>query len=234
MLWRDKVTSAMLEPNPNVSPHYLGDRGAQYARWQLESTSAMGVINARKFRRFVTPEDTVLDFGCGGGFMLLALECARRLGTDPNETALTVARENGIDAFPSIAVVPPATVDVVITNHALEHTTRPLDELRSIRAVLKPTGRLVMVIPIDDWRTQRHYDSRDINHHLYTWTPQLLGNLLADAGFKLDRISIMTHAWPPGFRIWRRFPAPLFDAFCVAWAILRRRRQIHAVAVLAT
>jgi SAM-dependent methyltransferase len=190
----------------------------------------MGRVNARKFSQFVTPSDTVLDFGCGGGFTLLALRCAKRLGVDPNEAALRVARSNGIDGFPSIAMVSPATVDVVITSHALEHTTRPMDELRGCRMVLKPAGRLVLVIPMDDWRTQRHYDPSDINHHLYAWTPQLIGNLLADAEFKPERISIITYAWPPGFHIWQKLPAPIFDALCVAWATLRRRRQIHAVA----
>jgi SAM-dependent methyltransferase len=224
----------MLKPDPSVSPHYVGERGARYAQWQVGLASAMGVVSSRKFSPFVTAEDTVLDFGCGGGYILLALQCARRLGIEPNEAALKVARANGIDVFPSIAMVSPRTADVVITSHALEHTTRPFDELRSIRAVLKPTGRLVMVLPIDDWRTQRHYDPRDINNHLYTWTPQLLGNLLADVGFSLEHIGVLTHAWPPGFRIWRQFPAPVFDALCFAWAILRRRRQIYAVAVLAT
>jgi SAM-dependent methyltransferase len=132
-------------PDPTVSPHYLGEQGAQYAKWQLGIAGAMGAINARKFGRFVTPEDTVLDFGCGGGFTLLVLQCARRLGVDPSAAALKVARDNGIEAFASVSAVIPA-VDVVISNHALEHTTRPLDELRSIRAILKPTGRLVFSI----------------------------------------------------------------------------------------
>ena len=226
------LTRIWAVPRPAVSPRYQGEWGAQYAQWQVGLAGGMGVINARKFTPFVKPEDTVLDFGCGGGFTLLALSCTRRVGIDPNEAALKVARANGIEAYPSITAVPPATVDVVIINHALEHTTSPLDELLALRAVLKSTGRMVIVTPIDDWRTQRHYDPSDLSHHLYTWTPQLLGNLLADAGFRLERIGIMTHAWPPGFRIWRQLPVPFFDAVCFAWAILRHRRQIHAVAVL--
>src|SRR5207249_6461167 len=142
-------------------PHYMGERGARYAQWQVGLAAAMGAINARKFRPHVNPEDTVLDFGCGGGFTLLALPCSQRLGIDPSEAALKVARDNGIEAYPSIHAVPPATVDVVITDHALEHTIRPLDELRSLRHVLKPTGRIVVVLPIDDWRIQQHYDPSD-------------------------------------------------------------------------
>jgi SAM-dependent methyltransferase len=216
--------------DPSVSPHYLGERGERYAQWQLGLANQMGAVKARQFAPFVTGADTVLDFGCGGGHTLLALQCFRRLGIDANEAALKVARDNGIDAFASINMVPPGIADVVISNHALEHTTRPLDELRSLRSALKPSGRLVMVIPLDDWRTQRRYNPSDINHHLYAWTPQLMGNLLSDAGFKLVSLRIITHAWPPGIRIWRRLPGPLFDALCFVFAVVRRRRQIHAVA----
>jgi len=214
-----------------VSSHYEGAEGARYAEYQLAIARPMGAVNARKFARFIKPTDTVLDFGCGGGFILLALPCANRIGVEPAEAALAVARSNRIEAYPSTTMVGAARVDVVISHHALEHTTRPLDELRALRNVLKHGGRLVLVLPLDDWRTQRRYELREINHHLYAWTPQLLGNLVADAGFRVEQIMVVTHAWPPGAHVLRRLPAAVFDACCFAFAVLRRRRQIQLVAV---
>ncbi len=213
--------------NPNLSGHYEGERGKNYARWQLGISAGMGAVKARHFHQFIRETDTVLDFGCGGGDLLLALTCARRLGVEPNEVAREVASGSQIEVSPTLASVPGASVDVVVTSHALEHCTRPLDELHEMRRVLKPEGRLVLLLPLDDWRTQRLYDPGDINHHLYAWTPQLLGNLLTDAGFSLERIRIVTHAWPPLVRLWRRLPDRLFDAICFAWSVLSRRRQIH-------
>jgi SAM-dependent methyltransferase len=217
-------------PESDLSSHYMGERGAAYAQWQLSMSRQMGPIRARIFRPYVKPTYTVLDFGCGSGEMLQSFECARRLGVEPNTAALALARANGIEGFASIDPVEAFSVDVVVSNHALEHTTRPLDELRGIRSVLKPSGRFVLAIPLDDWRTQRHYDPDDINHHLYAWTPQLLGNLLTDAGFKFDRIRLSTHAWPPGYQRLIHLPLWAFDPMCVAWAFLRRRREILAVA----
>jgi SAM-dependent methyltransferase len=216
-------------PDPSISDHYVGDRGTTYARWQLAMSAGMGPITARFFRRFVRMSDTVLDFGCGGGEMLLALACARRLGVEPNQASRDVATGRLIEVSASLASVPDHTVDVVVTSHALEHCTRPLDELRNINRVLKPEGRLVLLIPLDDWRTQRRFNPSDINHHLYGWTPQLLGNLLADADLVVERMRVVTHAWPPGSRLWSQLPQWAFDALCIPWSILRRRRQIHAV-----
>ncbi len=43
------------------------------------------VIN--KFKSFVNPEDAVLDFGCGGGFVLNTLNCKKRVGIEINPHA---------------------------------------------------------------------------------------------------------------------------------------------------
>jgi len=215
--------------NPGLSDHYHGDRGVEYARYQLDLSAGMGLVKARPFRAFIRYSDTVLDFGCGGGDILLALKCGDRFGVEPSEAARAMAISNGIESVPILADIPDARVDVVITHHALEHCTRPLDELREMRRVLKPEGRLIVLVPLDDWRTQRTYNSTDINHHLYAWTPQLLGNLLADAGFHVERLDILTHAWPPFVRTWARLPEWAFDAVCFSWSFLRRRRQMLTV-----
>lgn len=83
-------------PDASVSAHYLGERGVRYAQWQLGGSKYMGAIVARKFNQFVSATDTVLDFGCGGGATLLALQCGRRLGVEPNEAALNAARTSGM------------------------------------------------------------------------------------------------------------------------------------------
>jgi hypothetical protein len=91
-------------------------------------------------------------------------------------------------------------------------------------------GRLVLCVPIDDWRAQKTYNPNDIHHHLYTWTPLLLGNLLLEAGYSIERIWVYSHAWPP--RNWRKLdrclPVWLFDWLCAFTAWRFKRRQILA------
>jgi SAM-dependent methyltransferase len=121
--------------------------------------------------------------------------------------------------------------DVVISYHALEHTLAPYDELAELWRVLKPHGKLVLWLPIDDWRVQRELID-DPDHHLYTWSPQLLRNLLEEAGFVVYECRVVTHAWPPRYynQLYRALPRWAFNALAWALAVALRRRQLMAVA----
>jgi hypothetical protein len=42
-----------------------------------------------------------------------------------------------------------------------------------------------LFVPYEKERRRRHYDSKETDHHLYSWNVQTLGNLVADIGFKV-------------------------------------------------
>jgi len=214
------------------SDHYLGEKGRSYFAWQNEGELQRGRINARKFATFVRPMDKALDFGCGNGSLLLHLNCQRRIGVEINPLARGAAERIGIEVHATLETVSDGSVDIVISNHALEHTLSPYETLRQIRGKLSEQGRLVLCVPIDDWRTEKEFNTNDINHHLYTWSPLLLGNLLAEAGYRPDRIWVYTHAWPPvHWRMLDRILHPwLFDVLCYFTAVRFKRRQIMAQA----
>jgi hypothetical protein len=91
----------------------------------------------------------------------------------------------------------------------------------------------LLCLPIDDWRTQKRFSVSDINHHLHTWTPQLLGNSLQEAGYEFRRgdIRIRTSAWPPYHEfIYARLPDSVFDGLCFMRAFLTHHRELLAVA----
>jgi len=104
------------------------------------------------------------------------------------------------------------SVDAVVSNHALEHNPQPLAELRDLFGLLKPEGQLRLWVPVDDWRAQTDAMAGDENHHLYTWTPLLMRNLLEEAGFAVSSVRVITHAWPPQTARLASLPPPAFDA----------------------
>jgi SAM-dependent methyltransferase len=215
------------------SEHYRGEAGARYFDWQNQNGEFSGKMEARKFKAYVRPTDAVLDFGCGGGHVLRNLDCARRVGVEINPAARSAAAQGGIECHESTSDVPDDSFDVVISNHALEHVQFPISILKALRGKLRSSGVLVLCVPVDDWRTQQKYDCKDINHHLHTWTPQLLGNSLFEAGFTPEQFSIrlLTHAWFPGMtRIYGKLPESIFDTFCKVLAVVIKRRQLLAVA----
>jgi len=214
------------------SDHYLAERGKEYFAFQSQGGLQRGRINARKFARFVRPQGTILDFGCGGGTLLHHLDGSRRIGVEVNPVAREAARALGIEVHETLETVPDGSVDTIVSNHALEHVRSPFQVLSELRGKLVPGGRLVLCLPIDDWRTQKSVNLSDINHHLYTWTPLLLGHLLTEAGYRVDRVWVYTHAWPP--KRWQKLdaalPVWLFDLACVVTAWRYRRRQVMALA----
>jgi SAM-dependent methyltransferase len=216
---------------PSVGRHYDGELGEAYYRWQQRGADLGARIDGFKFAPYVGPRDTVLDFGCGGGAMLASLLCARRLGVEPNPAARAAAEARGLEMHATAAEVPGGVADVVMSNHALEHALSPLQELRELHRVLRPGGRLVIWLPLDDWRRQRRAEPGDINHHLYTWTPLLLSNLLDEAGFRVLECRVVARAWPQRHEeLFRLLPRRAFDAVARAWAVALRHRQVMAVA----
>jgi SAM-dependent methyltransferase len=185
------VSHSTPPPAATASKHY--DQG--YFDWQATVGEFGGWANLSKFERYVRETDTVLDFGCGGGFLLKQLKCRRKLGIEPAEAAATAARAQGIEVFARAAELPDNSVDLVISNNALEHTFGPLDELKALFPKLRPGGKIVFVVPCESIRWA--YAPKDINYHLYSWSPMCAGNLFTEAGFQVIESKAYIHKWPP-------------------------------------
>jgi SAM-dependent methyltransferase len=217
-------------PSYGASEHY----DAAYFAWQNAHIDIKTQIKITRFAPYVRTTDTVLDFGCAGGDMLAALPGARKIGVELNDVARESAvREHRIEAYKSLDEVEDGIVDVIVSNHTLEHVARPFDALLQLKPKLKPGGRLVMVLPIDDWRAQRRWRPGDINRHLYTWTPLNLGNLLEDAGYRPGEIRIIHRTLMRGFERLARLPRPVFEALSWTFSHVRHRQEILATASVA-
>lgn len=222
-----------LAPEYGASDHYLGDSGKSYFEFQQKDWIVTGPITARRFAEYVSTTDSVLDFGCGTGKLLNYLNCAGKIGVEINPIARQHATQLGIQCFADLADVPDGTVDVVLSNHALEHVLSPISALQLMRNKLKPDGLAVIALPINNWRKEKTYQPGDINNHLYTWTPQLFGNALREAGFDVIRVELREPQWPPGFfsKLYHYLPFCMFRALCFSYSVISGRGwEVLAVA----
>ena len=214
----DAAPPAHSSPTPSygTSSHYAGAKGEEYFSWQSAGGAFGALINAHKFRHLVQPSQVVVDFGCGGGFLLKTLDCARRIGIEINPAARAYATAAGIECHATTADVPDGVADLIVSDHALEHVPFPIGLLRELRAKLKPNGLLSICVPIDNWRHQRVVDPHDRNHHLHTWTPQLLANTLHEAGYEVIDVHARVFAWPGRLTVaaYGRLPFWMFRAIC--------------------
>lgn len=227
---RDTRGNAMPATSPVHSGHYDAAAGETYFAWQRTVGEFGGWANVGKFVSFLKPDDRVVDFGCGGGYLLAQLPQREKRGIEVSDSARATAHANGITALASAKDLPDGWADVVISNHALEHTLHPLAELKELRRVLRPGGRIVFVVPNEG--VFRRWDPADVNHHLYTWAPLNLGHLFTEAGFVVDECRPYYHKWPPFHRAVARFGGRrLFDLLSKVWSQIDRRWfQVRIVA----
>jgi SAM-dependent methyltransferase len=216
-----------------TSSRYVGKAGEEYFNYQNFLSDITGPYKAGKFKKWIKPEDIVLDFGCANGKLISSLNCTCRIGVEINPAAREEAIANGVEVYSDISVILDKSITVAISHHALEHVLDPLGTLKEIHRTLVQGGRLILCLPFDDWRNQKHDDPQDINHHLFTWNPLLLGNLLREAGFEVERVWIYSYAWHNSFfkyRLHSVLPKWIFNLLCKVTAWLLIRHQVMALA----
>lgn len=209
--------------------HYSGELGRDYFAYQDLQGARLPKLELDRFDCYVGPNDVIVDFGCGAGHLLEVLRARQKLGVEINPEARRAAQARGLTVMPTTEGIETDSVDVVLSNHALEHTLCPLQELKDVHRIMRPSGTLALWVPVDDWRTQRRMRP-DPNHHLYGWTPLTLGNLLEEAGFRMVETKVFTHAWPPMAEAIQTVSPRLFAAVAAAWGFARRRRELRALA----
>jgi SAM-dependent methyltransferase len=221
-------------PSYGVIDHYLGAKGEDYFAWQGADGDAEIRYNMHLWQPHITPGDDVLDFGCGGGYLLAALTARRKVGVEVNPQARACARRLGVETVATLDEVS-GTFDKVITSHALEHVPHPREAILGLKGRLRDAAsRLLILLPLDDWRAkgQCRYTPNDVHMHLHAWTPQSLGNLLSTCDLRVEDVWVVRHAWPPGRRLlWKLHPT-LFHAAARFWSAWNRQRQLFAVAAL--
>jgi SAM-dependent methyltransferase len=218
-----------------VIDRYLEERGREYFAWQGQSGVECARYNKHIWQPYIADRDDILDFGCGGGFLLKVLDGKRKVGVEVNPHARAVALASGLEVYADVADVP-GEFDKVISSHALEHVPHPRQAILDLKAKLNgPEARLLLLLPLDDWRSrsQKRYHAADINMHLYAWTPQTLGNLAASCALQVREVRVIQHAWPPWHdKLWKVSPA-LFHSTAYVWSGLKKQRQLLAIASLA-
>lgn len=131
----------------------------------------------------------ILDVGCGGGELLLALRDLgfRSLsGVDPN-IAADIGPGNGIHVRKREIQDLDGNFDVVMFHHSLEHIPDQVGALRAAARLLAPGGRCLVRIPLagqQAWKEYGvHWSQLDAPRHLFLHTCKSLGRLAERTGF---------------------------------------------------
>lgn len=165
-----------------------------YFAWQKKCGSFSAKLDIDLFAPHINPEDSVLEFGSAGGYLLERIVAKEKLGVEINDVARAEAERRGIYSVKTIDEVPDNFADVIISKHVLEHIENPLAVLRTLRNKLKDGGTIIFVVPYECNDTD--YNRDDINQHLYTWNSICLGNLFKRAGYFVKKVDSYSEQWP--------------------------------------
>jgi len=149
-----------------------------------------GILIARCFGRYLRPDSSVLDLGCGYGEFINQVSCATRYAMDLNpEAAQRVVP--GVKCLlqdcSSTWPLADNTLDLAFTCNFFEHLPdkaalgRTLDE---VYRCLKPTGRLIAMGPNIKYVPGAYWDFWD---HYVPLTELSLGEALENRGFHLEK-----------------------------------------------
>jgi SAM-dependent methyltransferase len=149
--------------------------GGHWTRWFRPIRQEMSVTSPR-------PGSRVLDFGCGEGTFLDALQnCGwETWGIEPSHDR-AFARHRRLDEVPAVP-----SFDLVLAVHVLEHLPDPLATLRKLAAACRPGGHLFLCVPRLD-TLPYHRDYRYVlngRQHITAYTWPCLRTLMARAGWE--------------------------------------------------
>ena len=178
------------------------------------------------------PDDArILDIGCGDGFHLKLFQRFGKLswnvqGIDASEKAVAAARKSGLmvrHANVQTAALPGESFDLIFLIATIEHVEDPVDVLLSVRELLKPGGRVVIVTDntsaADFWLfSRRHWGGYHFPRHWNLFNESSLKQLAAISSMQVTRIETIVSPvnWVYSIRNWlvdRHAPNWLVEQF---------------------
>lgn len=130
--------------------------------WQQKSDDEVDRTRLELVARHVTSGERVLQVDCGPGWLpqILQAQGARVIATDISSVAVARARARGVDVRQCDIDAGPLPFadnefDVVISDSQLEHRVDTVHALDEMVRVLRPGGRLILLLPnIAHWRVR--------------------------------------------------------------------------------
>jgi SAM-dependent methyltransferase len=186
-----------------MNDYYEQEGGRQYHQQRSGARSDhVQSLRSKIFVDFVKSNDIVVDFGCGTGGILARLNAKGKIGIEIGEEAAIIARKSGLEIYKSLDLISTASIDKIISYHALEHVKSPYAILEQAIRVIKPGGSIRVVVPYEHVGLSAHRSySPNWDNHLYSWTPLTLANLVESAGFSTVNARLALN--PTGSRIVR-------------------------------
>ena len=173
---------------------YMSHRSKADSLFSLLYVCSRGLMLIYKFtllKKHLQPNSRVLDIGCGTGSFLSFIKKKGFdvFGVESNIKARKICLERNIGVQSTESELAPASFDTISLWHVLEHLPHPESSLATYRALLKPSGLLVVAVPNFESHDSIHYQqdwaALDVPRHLWHFTSKGLIKMAYESGFDL-------------------------------------------------
>ena len=176
------------------SSDYISHRSKADSLFSLLYVWARGLMLIYKYtllKKHLQPNSRLLDIGCGTGSFLSFMNKKGFdvFGVESNIKARKICLERNIGVLSTESELAPASFDTISLWHVLEHLPHPESSLATYRALLKPSGLLVVAVPNFESHDRIYYQqdwaALDVPRHLWHFTPKGLITMADESGFDL-------------------------------------------------
>lgn len=148
---------------------------------------------ADKFKQMLRGDEVILDIGCSTGhFMEMVKDKAHKVyGCELNQKEIAFCRDTlklDVSDEPLEERFKEGTFDYITMIYVLEHIAEPKELLLSVKKLLKPSGKLVILIPNAQDALLNFYDIPEYRsfyyciEHLFYYTPATIKLLFDSVG----------------------------------------------------
>jgi len=156
-----------------------------------EAKDAIWKEVAAFLQRWIRSDGTVLDLACDRGYFIRHIDAGERWATDIRDMSEAVGPDVHfvqVDGMHVSTALPNDHFDVVFVSNYLEHLSSSdavIAQLREIRGVLKPGGRLIVLQPNVRYVGAAYWDFID---HRVALTERSLVEAAHAAGYRVERL----------------------------------------------
>ena len=144
----------------------------------------------------ISPGAKILDVGCSNGTFLSKMKSAgmEPYGIEISKKGCTNARKLGIHVTQGVlerGMYPANHFDAVTLNHVFEHLRDPLETLRELKRIVKPTGKIIIAVPNANSLSRhlfgQYWAPWEVPRHLFIFSPSTMKRCAARAGLRAER-----------------------------------------------
>jgi 2-polyprenyl-3-methyl-5-hydroxy-6-metoxy-1,4-benzoquinol methylase len=202
--YRQDVSRRLIqEEHPSA---YQGRDGRRFGSLVGSLRAACAAYRVRRALLGSKGRGRIVDFGCGQGYFLQALQAAGHdcVGIEISEVTAGRAMSKGLRVENSLDALAGHSFSGAASVHVIEHLPDPGQILDGLRRVVEPDGSFYFEVPnLASWQGRlfgRFWLHREAGLHIHHFTPRAFAGLLAAHGYRIEKLG--TYSFEHGLLGW--------------------------------